>query len=67
MNLDRLRNDQLRRYAVLAHDVLKSYDLAHLVLQEWDRRTGEMTADLYRLMLAELGPEAAEPGSEATP
>lgn len=63
MQLERLASERLRRYAVLAHDVLHSYDLAHRVLQELDRRSGELTADLYRLMLGQSGEgEAADPG-----
>jgi len=50
MKLDRLDDRRLRRYAVLAHDVLRSYDLAHLILSELDRRTGELMADLYLIM-----------------
>jgi len=62
MQLERLSSERLRRYAVLAHDLLHSYDLAHLALQELDRRSGELTADLYRLMLAQSGEaEAADP------
>jgi len=50
MKLDRLDDSQLRRYAVLAHDVLRSYELAHLILSKLDRRTGELMADLYLIM-----------------
>lgn len=63
MQLERLAPERLRRYAVLAHDVLHSYDLAHLLLQELDRRSGELSADLYRLMLGQAGAaEAVGPG-----
>jgi protein O-GlcNAc transferase len=55
MHLERFTDGQLRRYAVLAHDVLRSFDLVHLLLSELDRRTGECTADLYVMMHAEQG------------
>jgi FkbM family methyltransferase len=55
MQLNRLTDAQLRRYAVLAHDVASSFDLAHLILSELDSRTGEMNADLYLIMHAEHG------------
>jgi FkbM family methyltransferase len=55
MELERLTVDKLRRYAVLAHDVLRSFDLVHLILSELDRRSGEFTADLYEMMHAEHG------------
>ena len=47
MNLDRLSDTKLRKYAVLAHDLVQSYDLAHLVLAELDRRTGSSIAAAY--------------------
>ncbi|MEA5417046.1 FkbM family methyltransferase [Synechococcus sp. BA-132 BA5] len=50
MKLNHLTESQLRRYALLAHDLLHSFDLAHLVLSEIDARTGELTADLYLMM-----------------
>jgi FkbM family methyltransferase len=40
MHLEDLCETKLRNYAILAHDVLRSYDLAHLVLSELDNRTG---------------------------
>jgi len=55
MHFERLTVDKLRRYAVLAHDVLRSFDLVHLILSELDRRSGECTADLYVMMHAEHG------------
>jgi hypothetical protein len=50
MKLSHLTEPQLRCYALLAHDVLHSFDLAHLVLSELDAKTGELTADLYLMM-----------------
>lgn len=52
MQLDHLPADKLRNYAILAHDVLRSFDLAHLVLTALDRQLGTRTADAYlqRLM-----------------
>jgi len=47
MYLDQLSEEKLRKYAVLAHDLLQSFDLAHLVLVELDRRTGGNTAAAY--------------------
>jgi FkbM family methyltransferase len=40
MHLEDLSEAKLRNYAILAHDVLRSYDLAHLVLSALDSRTG---------------------------
>lgn len=52
MQLDALPADKLRNYAILAHDVLQAYDLAHLVLAALDRQTGSGVAGAYlqRLM-----------------
>lgn len=61
--LDRLTESQLRRYAVLAHDVFNSFDLAHLILAELDVRTGELAADLYLMMHAESGAVVPAPGN----
>lgn len=54
MHLDALDAAALARYALLAHDVLGSYDLAHLVLAELDRRDAGTRAAHYlqRLMHA---------------
>jgi protein O-GlcNAc transferase len=40
MHLEDLSETKLRNYAILAHDILRSYDLAHLVLSSLDSRTG---------------------------
>jgi FkbM family methyltransferase len=52
MHLDGLTETKLRNYAILAHDVLRSYDLAHLVLSALDRKTkGSRAADYLRRMV----------------
>jgi len=58
MALEDLDAVKLRKYAVLAHDVLCAYDLAHLVLAALDRKTGTGIAGPYleRLMKAPLTP-----------
>ena len=40
MRLEDLSETKLRNCAILVHDVLRSYDLAHLVLSALDSRTG---------------------------
>jgi len=60
MHLERLDDDKLRKYAVLAHDVLGAYDLAHYVLAALDRGTGGTLAPAY---LARLTAGAAAPQS----
>lgn len=52
MRLDALDETKLRKYAILAHDLLNSYDLAHLVLAALDRKTGGTLAPVY---LSRLG------------
>lgn len=47
MALAALPDDKLIKYAVLAHDVLQSYDLAHYVLMVLDKRTGKSLAPAY--------------------
>jgi FkbM family methyltransferase len=47
MRLEELPEAKLRNYAILAHDVLRSYDLAHLVLSALDGKTGRRHADDY--------------------
>lgn len=47
MNLEELDAQKLRKYAVLAHDILRSYDLAHLVLTALDRQIGTSFAATY--------------------
>jgi protein O-GlcNAc transferase len=52
MALEALRDVQLVKYAVIAHELLGSYDLAHLVLTELDRRTSSGIATSYLKRLA---------------
>lgn len=61
MNLESLPEPKLRNYAVLAHDVLQSYDLAHLVLAALDRKTGRNISKEYvrRMTEADLVPTKA--------
>ena len=47
MRLDALDETKLRKYAILAHDLLQSYDLAHRVLAALDRKTGGDLAPAY--------------------
>jgi protein O-GlcNAc transferase len=53
MRLDDLSEAKLRNYAILAHDVLRSYDLAHLVLSALDGRIGGSRAARYLGRLTE--------------
>jgi protein O-GlcNAc transferase len=53
MRLGILSADKLRNYAVLAHDILRSYDLAHLVRTALDRKTGGDRAGRYLNRLVE--------------
>ena len=46
MQLERLSIAKLQNYAILAHEVLQSYDLAHLVLLALDQRSGGKLAAL---------------------
>jgi FkbM family methyltransferase len=45
--LQALGPDQLLKTAVILHDCYKSYDVAHYLLREYDRRTGQRFADRY--------------------
>jgi protein O-GlcNAc transferase len=47
MHLESLSEAKLRNYAILAHDVLRSYDLAHLVLSALDAKVGGGRAAYY--------------------
>jgi protein O-GlcNAc transferase len=47
MRLEALSTEKLRNYAVLAHDLLGSVDLAHLVLAALDRKAGTSHAPRY--------------------
>ncbi len=60
MRLDELDATQLQKYAVLAHHVLKSFDLAHLVLKALDQRVAGNLAGRYLERVAK--PQARVPG-----
>jgi len=45
--LDRLSDDELLKSAIILHDVYRSYDLVHRLLQELDTRTGSKTTADY--------------------
>jgi FkbM family methyltransferase len=47
MSLAELDVTKLQKYAVLAHDLLRSYDLAHFVLEALDRKSGSSLASKY--------------------
>jgi len=47
MHLEDLPESKLRNYAILAHDVVRSYDLAHLALSALGNKTGKGIADDY--------------------
>jgi len=55
MQLERLGDDKLRKYAVLAHDLLGAYDLAHHVLAALDRSAGSQYSRAYLARLTEGG------------
>lgn len=46
-HLENLDVAKLRNYAILAHDVLESYDLTHLILAALDLKTGGRVASQY--------------------
>jgi FkbM family methyltransferase len=58
MHLEDLSETKLRNYAILAHDVLRSYDLAHLVLSALDKRTGGARAADYLKRLSKNDPSS---------
>jgi FkbM family methyltransferase len=45
--LDRLRQEQLLKLAIILHDVYGSFDVAHLVLEAFDRAAGTALAPVY--------------------
>lgn len=51
LRLDGLSEEKLRKYAVLAHDILTSYDLCHFVLAELGKRDGIDWTARYRELL----------------
>ena len=56
MNLESLSEVKLRNYAILAHDLLNSYDLAHYVLAALDRNTKSNFAAAYVRRLTGIDP-----------
>lgn len=55
MQLDALPLHKLKNYALLAHDLLQSFDLAHLILAALDRRAGSQLATTYLQQLSRGG------------
>lgn len=49
--LDRLSDDELLKSAIILHDIYRSYDLVHRLLQELDKRTGSKTTADYAAFL----------------
>jgi len=49
--LDRLRPVQLLKLAIILHDVYESFDVAHLVLQAYDRASNTALAPIYLAFL----------------
>lgn len=47
MCLENLSEIKLKKYAILAHDLLRSFDLAHLILLTLDQKTDKNTAPKY--------------------
>ena len=56
MHLETLSEVKLRNYAILAHDLLNSCDLAHLVLAALDRSTKSSLAAAYVRKLTGIDP-----------
>jgi len=52
MRLDQLSTEKLKKYAVLLHDLMGSYDLCKAVLDEVDRRTQGRLGERYLARLA---------------
>lgn len=55
LDLSQISREKLRSYAILAHDLIGSWDLAHLVLQEIDRRERRGLASSYRKRFQQTG------------
>ncbi|HWF95686.1 MAG TPA: methyltransferase FkbM, partial [Xanthobacteraceae bacterium] len=56
--LDRLRPEQLLKLAIILHDVYRSVDVAHLVLEAYDRASHTAMAPAYKDSLIKV-PRAA--------
>jgi FkbM family methyltransferase len=57
-HLDRLRPEQLLKLAIILHDVYGSLDVAHLMLEAYDRASGTALAPVYLDSLINV-PQAA--------
>jgi len=55
LSLSVLSNDKLKKYAVLMHDVMGSFDLCHVILAELGRRDGVDWGGRYRQWLGVQG------------
>lgn len=62
MRLDLLSDDQLKKYAILTHDLIHSTDLAYLVLSELDRRHSSGLAEKYLSAMNNRSASGASPG-----
>lgn len=47
MHLEILSESKLQKYAILAHDLLKSFDLAHFILSALDKKSGSNFSEKY--------------------
>jgi FkbM family methyltransferase len=52
--LDRLRSEQLLKLAIILHDVYRSVDVAHLVLEAYDRASHTALAPAYQASLIKV-------------
>jgi FkbM family methyltransferase len=53
MELDKLSEQKLLKYAVIMHEVFRSLDLCHLVLTQYDRKTGMNLSQSYLNLINE--------------
>jgi FkbM family methyltransferase len=53
MELDKLSEQQLLRYAIIMHEIFRSFDLCHFVLTEYDRKTGLDLSQRYMDLINE--------------
>lgn len=60
MKLEELSPLQLTKYAILAHEVVRSYDLVHLILSTLDRTSGSSYLTKYEDRLFNRVPTWAE-------
>lgn len=51
MELDKLSEQKLLKYAVIMHEIFRSWDLCHLVLAEYDRKTGINLSHKYMKLI----------------